>query len=184
MDFFFFFPPYSGSLIFPHHNRTDSYMHFNMVIIQWILNINQKGKKKKKLGRAFKMVFSHRSLHINTTRAAPASWLGGFIQGIYSPPSPFVSTGRRAIYSIFAVIRLIRKRDKRSQWMRELIIILKKKKNDIIVQHGRATAILYHMYSFHTLLYTTIKSTFGMLSVQICFLWLNTHTLKWGNKKE
>lgn len=60
-------------------------MHFNMVIIQWILNINQKGKKKKKLGRAFKMVFSHRSLHINTTRASPASWLGGFIQGIYSP---------------------------------------------------------------------------------------------------
>lgn len=128
MDFFFFFPPYSGSLIFPHHNRTDSYMHFNMVIIQWILNINQKGKKKKKLGRAFKMVFSHRSLHINTTRASPASWLGGFIQGIYSPPSPFVSTGRRAIYSIFAVIRLIRKRDKRSQWMRELIIIKKKQK--------------------------------------------------------
>lgn len=109
--------------------------------------------------KAFKMVFSHRSLHINTTRASPASWLGGFIQGIYSPYL-LLCLLAGVLFTVFSpsfgwfanVINVV------NEWgcllFKKYIYIY------IIVKHRRALAILYHMYPFHTLLYTTNKAHF------------------------
>ena len=166
-SFFFFFPPYSRSLIFPHHNRTDSYMHFNMVIIQQILNINRKGGRKKKLVKAFKMVFSHRSLHINTTRASPASWLGGFIQGIYSPYL-LLCLLAGVLFTVFSPS---------FGWFANVINVVNEwgcllfKKNIYISLLSTGEHWLFFTTCIHSIhcYILQIKHTFGKLSVQICF---------------